>query len=384
MAPLRGSPERCCTPPFACSEANVSRGRDDSVAKGKDRLSSSPISVAGALRTRVGSQSLEDGSAEFAYDCYQVQRSVTRKRRIKRGSLSPGSDSRRTFDIAYRIYRPELLTAEDSASPLLVIHGGPSLSSDYLYPLVEHIQNRSIIYFDQLGCGSSDAPRDLDLYGISKSVGDLEEFVLHLSRSRGLRNFHLYGHSFGGILAYEYVKRAVDRTHLEAFAAVPLSVVLSNSSTSVELSNDEADRLISSLEQEHILSLSPSDAVCETLIDESFWKLHNCRLDQTPPLLESAFQNRGVEWFNGAEVGAYAATPPTKLARPLPPALIIRGTHDFVTEKCIEGWPTMFQTNDISAGRVTVQEIDGSHYLHLENPSTHGEILNSFLSQEDA
>lgn len=48
-----------------------------------------------------------------------------RKRRIKRGCLSSGgSEEYKSFDLSYRIYRPELLRSA-SAIPLLVLHGGP-------------------------------------------------------------------------------------------------------------------------------------------------------------------------------------------------------------------------------------------------------------------
>lgn len=50
------------------------------------------------------------------------------------------------------------------AAPLVVLHGGPSVPSDYLYPLAGVVPYRTIIYFDQLGCGKSDEPDAIEWY----------------------------------------------------------------------------------------------------------------------------------------------------------------------------------------------------------------------------
>ena len=65
-----------------------------------------------------------------------------------------------TYQLAYKIFHPHLL--EGSNAPLIAIHGGPSIPSNYLYPLSNCIENRSIIFFDQLGCGDSSIPLDVN------------------------------------------------------------------------------------------------------------------------------------------------------------------------------------------------------------------------------
>lgn len=68
-----------------------------------------------------------------------------------------------TYNLAYKIYRPMTLSSRQ-ACPLLVLHGGPSVPSDYLLPLVNTVPYRSIIFYDQLGCGRSDEPTDVNAY----------------------------------------------------------------------------------------------------------------------------------------------------------------------------------------------------------------------------
>ena len=67
--------------------------------------------------------------------------------------------------IAYRVVRPMNLLSRQAA-PIVALHGGPSIRSNYLYPLETIVPYRSIIFHDQLGCGKSDQPMDILLYSI--------------------------------------------------------------------------------------------------------------------------------------------------------------------------------------------------------------------------
>jgi pimeloyl-ACP methyl ester carboxylesterase len=77
-------------------------------------------------------------------------------------------------DLWYRIHRPMALSSLKGA-PLLVLHGGPQVPSDYLFDLAK-VEYRSVIFYDQLGCGRSAAPATSDAeYSIDASVRDLKE-----------------------------------------------------------------------------------------------------------------------------------------------------------------------------------------------------------------
>ncbi|HEY4151279.1 MAG TPA: proline iminopeptidase-family hydrolase, partial [Chitinophagaceae bacterium] len=58
------------------------------------------------------------------------------------------------------------------------------------------------IYYDQLGCGNSDNPKDTSMWDLPRFVEEVEQVrtALHLDSS----NFYLLGHSWGGILAMQY------------------------------------------------------------------------------------------------------------------------------------------------------------------------------------
>ena len=100
-----------------------------------------------------------------------------------------------------------LPTASTDSLPLLVCHGGPGVPSDYLFPLIGSL-NRPVMFFDQLGCGRSDRPSpEVQEYSIAASAQDLVEVIEALLAKEwipmrdGHPAYHLYGQSFGGILA---------------------------------------------------------------------------------------------------------------------------------------------------------------------------------------
>jgi pimeloyl-ACP methyl ester carboxylesterase len=77
-------------------------------------------------------------------------------RKDKAGSKAKAEE----FSMYYRVYNQSSMHCAESP-PIVVIHGGPSLPSNYLYPLVQQFgTSRSIIFYDQLGCGQSSAPED--------------------------------------------------------------------------------------------------------------------------------------------------------------------------------------------------------------------------------
>lgn len=47
---------------------------------------------------------------------------------------------------------------ESSGIPLLIVHGGPGATHDYLLNLETLSNERPVIFYDQLGCGNADHP----------------------------------------------------------------------------------------------------------------------------------------------------------------------------------------------------------------------------------
>lgn len=87
---------------------------------------------------------------------------------------------------------------------VLLLTGGPGASHEYLECFENFFPKEGIefIYYDQLGTGNSDVPKDTSLYDLDRSVDEVEQVrkALHLSSG----DFFLFGHSWGGIVALEY------------------------------------------------------------------------------------------------------------------------------------------------------------------------------------
>jgi proline iminopeptidase len=87
---------------------------------------------------------------------------------------------------------------------VLLLHGGPGLTHEYLEAFESFFPQQGIefIYYDQLGCGNSDNPKDTTLWSLPRYVEEVEQVrqALHLTKD----NFYLYGHSWGAMLGVDY------------------------------------------------------------------------------------------------------------------------------------------------------------------------------------
>lgn len=93
-------------------------------------------------------------------------------------------------------------------SPLLVLHGGPGASHDYLLPqLLELARERELIFYDQRGGGQSRHDEDGPITWRTQ-VDDLAAVV----REFALEPLSVVGYSWGGLLAMLYaIEAAADR-----------------------------------------------------------------------------------------------------------------------------------------------------------------------------
>lgn len=87
---------------------------------------------------------------------------------------------------------------------VLLLNGGPGATHEYFECFENYFPAEGIefIYYDQLGCGNSDNPKDTSIWDLPRYVEEVEQ----VRKALGLNasNFYLLGHSWGGILAMEY------------------------------------------------------------------------------------------------------------------------------------------------------------------------------------
>jgi len=96
-------------------------------------------------------------------------------------------------------------TGNNPRIKLLLLHGGPGFDHEYMECFDSYLPKEGIeyYYYDQLGSFFSDQPDDSSLWDTARFVEEVEQVrqALHLDKD----NFYLLGHSWGGILAMEYV-----------------------------------------------------------------------------------------------------------------------------------------------------------------------------------
>jgi len=93
------------------------------------------------------------------------------------------------------------IVGSGTRTPLLVLHGGPGVPSTYLKPLAALANERPVVFYDQLGSGHSEHPVDSTLWTMQRFLTELAE----VRRALGLTEVHLYGHSWGTMLATDYM-----------------------------------------------------------------------------------------------------------------------------------------------------------------------------------
>jgi proline iminopeptidase len=85
--------------------------------------------------------------------------------------------------------------------PLVVLHGGPGASHDYLLPHLAPLARRNrLVFIDERGSGRSQRLEDPRGYTVENMVEDVEA----VRRGLGLGKIALLGHSYGGVLAQAY------------------------------------------------------------------------------------------------------------------------------------------------------------------------------------
>ena len=252
----------------------------------------------------------------------------------------------------YCVHRPELLIGANKP-PLVVLHGGLQVPSDYLFGLQDLDDQRAVVFYDQLGCGRSDRPESPGEYSVDSAVQDLCAVLSHLEV--GAR-YHLYGQSWGGLLAYLLLSTS------SVAVSPPLSLTLSNSPASVSLVEAEAARLIKALDGSA----------------EAFMATHNCRAgtgDEQPAPIADAYAHAGTSW-RGSGVIAELAVDVGALGAITTPTLVLRGEFDFVTEACVEPWRAL-----PSAEFVTLA--NASHHALIEEPDSYMQVLSAHLCKHD-
>ena len=132
-------------------------------------------------------------------------------------------------------YRSE---GEPTRGTILGLHGGPGGTYDYLTPLFDLAKSGyRVVLYDQSGGGKSQRLKDPALYTIERYADEAEGVRKELK----LGKVHLYGHSWGGMLAQAYALKYQLNLH---------SLILSGTTPSIPVLVEEEEKIFRSLPAE--------------------------------------------------------------------------------------------------------------------------------------
>ncbi len=175
---------------------------------------------------------------------------------------------------------------------ILLLHGGPGCTHEYLEPFEEYLSDEFEIYFyDQLGSYYSDQPNDPSLWTIERFREELEEVRQHLD----LENFYLYGNSWGGMLGIEYALK---------YQVALKGLIISNMTASIPSYIKYINVLKGKLPKEIVQKMTYyedrgdyENRTYQKIVSEHLDKKHVCRLEQWPDSLKRTLYNINQQVF---------------------------------------------------------------------------------------
>ena len=283
--------------------------------------------------------------------------------------------------VDFRGYRTWYRIAGDrgsGATPLLALHGGPGSTHNYFAPLEGLADERPVVLYDQIGCGRSDRPTDIEW-----SIAVFRDEVDAVRAQLELDRIHLLGTSWGGMLATE---------HVLSGATGIVSLVLSSTLGSVELWAAEQRVLRAALTPDVIEVLDRHERAgtyddpeyedaMKVYFDRHFYRGPKPRAELERMDAEKATDvYRAMqgpnEWtITGAMKGWDVRN---RLSEIDVPTLVIRGRHDMCTEAIAAEL-----VNGIRGAREVVLD-ESSHTPVLEETDRYLDALGRFMRESEA
>jgi L-proline amide hydrolase len=268
--------------------------------------------------------------------------------------------------------------------PLLVLHGGPGCTHDYVDSLKEiAATGRAVIHYDQLGNGKSThlPEKGADFWTVDLFLAELDNLLTHLGIAGA---YDIYGQSWGGMLGSEHAVRRP--TGLRA-------LVLANSPSSMALWVSEANRLRRALPggvHEILLrheEAGTTDAPEYLAATKVFYDNHVCRVVPWPPEVARTFAAMDIDStvyrsMNGPTEFHVIGTLKTwsiieRLDRIVAPTLVISGRYDEATSAVIQPF-----ADRIPGAHWHVFE-QSSHMPHVEEKAACLALVAAFLDRHD-
>lgn len=271
----------------------------------------------------------------------------------------------------------------DGSGPcsVIVLHGGPGFSHDYLaddlLPLAERWR---VIHYDQRGSGRSTLVSGADALAAGRFVDDLEAVRLHF----GLQRLTLLGHSWGAAVAALYAMRHPERLERVVLVApMPLRHdELNDTFTRVRCGGDAEWRHRLQARGQAWLAAPGDEEACRAFYETwftPFFGIPAARARSRGNFCAGTGESRRnkvleVDRHTVASLGRFDWR--GALGAVVAPALIVHGSADVISADSAREWAAALPN-----ARLALLEGVG-HFPYLESPERFYPLVNAFLAED--
>jgi len=269
---------------------------------------------------------------------------------------------------------------DSDAVPLVVLHGGPGCTHDYLLRLSALARDgRPVIHYDQIGNGRSTHLPDADpgYWTVELFVAELDNLLVSLGIAD---SYHLLGQSWGGMLASEFAVRQ---------PAGLQRLVIADSPASMPLWSQAADSLRARLPAgvDEVLrrheEAGTTDSPEYRQAMQVYYDRHVCRVVPNPPEVAVSFaaidddptvyhtMNGPSEFHSIGSLAGWSVI--DRLPRINVPTLVLSGRHDEAAPVAVRPF---FDLIPDARWRIFAES---SHLPHVEEPERFLSVVRSFL-----
>jgi L-proline amide hydrolase len=273
----------------------------------------------------------------------------------------------------YRTWYRFVGNLNSPVAPVLALHGGPGSTHNYFAPLEGLATRRPVVLYDQIGCGKSDRPEDIEW-----NLDVFRDEVAAVRDQLGLERIHLLGTSWGGMLAQEHVLSGAEGV---------VSLTLSSTLANLALWNDEQWQLRAALPADVVAVLDRHeqagtyddpeyDQAMEAYMDRHFYRGPKPR-----PELEAMAKGRAPDVYRAMQgpnewttTGALKGWDIRDRLREIDvPTLVVRGRYDMCTA------PIAAELVDGIRGAREVVLENSSHTPVLEETDRYLAVVGDFM-----
>jgi len=270
----------------------------------------------------------------------------------------------------------KIIGANKDKTPVIILHGGPAASHYYLEPLEAFSSSRPVIFYDQLGCGLSDKTTNKSLWTIEHFIEELSEIRAELN----LKNMHILGHSWGTMLAIDYMLKFSSKGIVSFVLSAPCLCAkmwsLDQRKYLLELPSKMQEIIFRTEKNGDFSSKEYQD------IMTYYYKLHLCRLDPWPECLDKALSEMNYEIYKYMwGPSEFTITGTLKnydrindLYKIKIPVLFTCGEFDEATPQAADYYHKKIPQSELFVFK------DASHNHHLEKTEEYLKLVDNFLT----